>query len=72
MGACMKCYECVQAGRVSEAVAVCRLCGAGVCADHVRTETMQLRGTAHPGKVIHDQPARQLTCPVCRAAEESP
>ncbi|WP_079051895.1 DUF2180 family protein [Streptomyces regalis] len=71
-GSCMKCYECVRSGRDSEAVAVCRLCGAAVCTDHVRTEPVQLRGTAQPGKVIHDQPARQLTCVVCRAAEESP
>ncbi|MFI7413526.1 DUF2180 family protein [Streptomyces sp. NPDC049627] len=67
----MKCYECVQSGRSSEAVAVCRLCGAAICAEHVRTEKIQIRETANPGKVIHDQPARQLTCPVCRTAEES-
>lgn len=68
----MNCYECAQSGRTSEAVAVCRLCGAAVCADHVRTETVQLREAAQPGKVMHDEPARRLTCPVCRAAEESP
>jgi len=67
----MNCYECAQSARVSEAVAVCRLCGAGVCVDHVRSETAQLREAAHPGKVIHDLPARQLTCPVCRTAEQS-
>ncbi|WP_078662268.1 DUF2180 family protein [Streptomyces bicolor] len=67
----MNCYECVQQGRASEAVAVCRLCGAGVCADHVHSETIQVREPAQPGKVIHDQRARRLTCPVCRAAEES-
>ena len=68
----MNCYECVQSGRASDAVAVCRLCGAAVCAEHVRMETVQLRETANPGKVIHDVPGRQLTCPVCRAAEKSP
>ena len=67
----MNCYECAQSGRASEAVAVCRLCGAAVCSDHVRTEAMQLRGAAQPGKMGHDQPARRLTCPVCRSAEES-
>ncbi|WP_405956598.1 DUF2180 family protein [Streptomyces phaeochromogenes] len=67
----MNCYECAQSGHASEAVAVCRLCGAAVCIDHVRTETVQLREAAHPGKVIHDLPARQLTCPVCRTAEQS-
>ncbi|MBD0841429.1 DUF2180 family protein [Streptomyces sp. TRM68416] len=67
----MNCYECVRLGSVSEAVAVCCLCGASVCTDHVRAETVQLRSAAHPGKVIHDRAARRLTCPVCRAAEES-
>ncbi|WP_151483941.1 DUF2180 family protein [Streptomyces albicerus] len=67
----MNCYECVQQSRTAAAVAVCRVCGAAVCADHVRTESKRLRGPASPGKMIHDQPARQLTCPVCRAAEES-
>ncbi|WP_151478535.1 DUF2180 family protein [Streptomyces albicerus] len=68
----MNCYECVQSGRAQEAVAVCWLCGAAVCTEHVRSETVQVREPAQPGKVIHDQPARRLTCPVCRAAEESP
>ncbi|MGW0763826.1 DUF2180 family protein [Streptomyces sp. NPDC002814] len=68
----MNCYECVQQGRSEVAVAVCYVCGAAVCVDHVRAESKLLRGPASPGKVIHDWPARQLTCPVCRAAEESP
>ncbi|MFG2549478.1 DUF2180 family protein [Streptomyces sp. NPDC048581] len=68
----MDCYECVQQGRTAAAVAVCCVCGAGVCVDHVRTESQMLRGPAQPGKVIHDLAARQLTCPVCRAAEKSP
>jgi hypothetical protein len=68
----MNCYECVRLGRVSEAVAVCRLCGAAVCSDHVHSEKVQVREPAQPGKVIHDQSARRLTCPVCRAAEVSP
>ncbi|MFE3850529.1 DUF2180 family protein [Streptomyces griseorubiginosus] len=67
----MNCYECTRSGLTSQAVAVCRLCGAAVCTEHVRTETVQLREAAHPGKVIHDLPARQLTCPVCRTAEQS-
>ncbi|MBC2904749.1 DUF2180 family protein [Streptomyces sp. PSKA01] len=67
----MNCYECVRLGHTSEAVAVCWLCGAAVCTEHVRSETAQVREPPQPGKVIHDQPARRLTCPACRAAEES-
>lgn len=66
----MNCYECAQSGRTTEPVAVCRVCGAAVCQEHVRSESVVLRGTAQPGEVIHDVPARRLTCPVCRAAEQ--
>ncbi|WP_374117194.1 DUF2180 family protein [Streptomyces sp. MNU76] len=68
----MNCYECAQQRRTAAAVAVCCVCGAAVCADHVRSESKVLRGPASPGKVTHDRAARQLTCPVCRAAEQSP
>ncbi|MEV7995825.1 DUF2180 family protein [Streptomyces sp. NPDC086077] len=67
----MNCYECSQSGRTAQAVAVCKVCGAGVCSNHVRTEPKTLRGPATPGKMVHNQEARQLTCPVCRAAEQS-
>ncbi|MFE9649164.1 DUF2180 family protein [Streptomyces sp. NPDC006365] len=67
----MNCFECVQQGNTVVAVAVCRVCGAGLCAAHVRTENKQLREPANPGKVIHERPARQLTCPTCREAEEA-
>ncbi|MGI5380445.1 DUF2180 family protein [Streptomyces sp. CA-251387] len=66
----MNCYECIQQGQTVAAVAVCRVCGAGVCADHVQSQEKMLREPANPGKVMHDRPARQLTCPVCREAEE--
>lgn len=67
----MHCFECVQQGIAVAAVAVCSVCGAALCVDHVRTETEQIREPANPGKVIHDQPARRLTCPTCRAAENA-
>ncbi|MEU8844819.1 DUF2180 family protein [Streptomyces sp. NPDC048564] len=67
----MNCFECDQQGQPVVAVAVCSVCGAGVCATHVRTEAKQLRQPAHPGKVMHERPARQLTCPTCRVAEEA-
>ncbi|MEU3282632.1 DUF2180 family protein [Streptomyces antibioticus] len=67
----MNCFECNQRGRAVAAVAVCSVCGAGVCATHVRPEAKQVREPANPGKVIHDRSARQLTCPTCREAEEA-
>lgn len=67
----MNCYECAQQGQTVAAIAVCRVCGAAVCVDHVRSERELIRETASPGKVTHDRAARKLTCPVCRQAEES-
>ncbi|MEU9734842.1 DUF2180 family protein [Streptomyces sp. NPDC048002] len=67
----MNCFECDEIGQSVAAVAVCTVCGAGVCATHVRTETMQIREPAHPGKVMHNRSARRLTCPTCRAAEQA-
>ncbi|MFE5189757.1 DUF2180 family protein [Streptomyces sp. NPDC056628] len=68
----MKCYECDRSDRATDAVAVCQVCGAAVCAEHVHTEPVQIRGSAQPGKVIHSRPARRMTCPVCHTAEKSP
>ncbi|MFM9369964.1 DUF2180 family protein [Streptomyces sp. Da 82-17] len=67
----MNCYECAQRGGTTEAVAVCRRCGAGICPEHVYTETQELQETANPGKVMPERPARRLTCPTCNAAEQS-
>ncbi|SHJ83168.1 Uncharacterized protein SAMN02745165_03296 [Malonomonas rubra DSM 5091] len=30
----MKCYECAKDGNSSDAVAVCAVCGMGLCMDH--------------------------------------
>lgn len=36
----MKCYECAKTGKETDTVAVCIICGRGVCKDHlVREET---------------------------------
>ena len=67
----MNCYECNQLDRATDAVAVCNVCGAAVCPEHVHSEPVQMRGPPQPGKVIHSRPARRLTCPVCRTAEKA-
>ncbi|MFE3637522.1 DUF2180 family protein [Streptomyces sp. NPDC059168] len=67
----MNCFDCDRRELTVAAVAVCSVCGAGVCATHVRTEAEQVREPANPGEVMHDRSARRLTCSTCRAAEEA-
>lgn len=43
----MRCLYCVEDGTSTEAVAVCTVCGAGVCIDHV------VRTNAVPGIMTH-------------------
>ncbi|WP_412084023.1 DUF2180 family protein [Streptomyces sp. 35M1] len=46
----MNSYECRKEGRVAaSAEAMCQRCGAGVCADHMRAETQELRQEGKPG-----------------------
>ncbi|MET8677006.1 DUF2180 family protein [Streptomyces sp. NPDC004647] len=54
------------------ALAVCTLCGAGLCPLHVQVEKQELHEFAGMGKTSHDQPARRLVCTTCAKAEHSP
>ncbi len=53
-------------------MAVCRVCGVAVCADHAQTATADLRRPAGTGEIVRDLAARKIMCPVCRTADESP
>jgi hypothetical protein len=66
----MNCYECLSDQRATPAVGVCRHCGAGLCATHVRIRSNQVQGAASPGKVTHEHSARKLLCGTCLRAEE--
>lgn len=52
----MKCYVCAKNGESSEAVAVCAVCGMGLCMDHSIEKDVKLvsRGSGWAGgKIIH-------------------
>lgn len=65
----MKCYICDREGRSTDAVAVCIVCGMGLCRDHAMREEIDQWEGGYPF------PARKLKrtiprilCPDCYAA----
>ncbi|MBX9399253.1 DUF2180 family protein [Streptomyces sp. TRM72054] len=67
----MWCYDCLAQDRTTTASAVCRSCGAAVCAEHVREERKEVRQLVGMGKATHDAPARNLLCEMCFHAEHT-
>ncbi|MFE9255288.1 DUF2180 family protein [Streptomyces sp. NPDC006879] len=68
----MNCFECRQLSQtVRTAEAVCRQCGVGLCAEHLRVETTELHHPAGLGRSTSRLPARRIVCPVCEQAERS-
>ncbi|MGW1179249.1 DUF2180 family protein [Kitasatospora sp. NPDC002543] len=66
----MHCLDCDTEGTTSPAVGVCRGCGAGVCADHARTEAATLRSGPVLGPADKTV-VRQILCPSCSASVHS-
>lgn len=63
----MNCFECAPEPR--PAVAVCVLCGAGVCADHVTVTVHHLTRVEPLNRTVAVDPAaRRIYCPTCAAA----
>ncbi len=65
----MLCYECCQAGKISEAAGICRHCSAGLCSNHARTVTdpvTAIYGVAM--KVVLPLQARLILCDTCFSA----
>ena len=65
----MKCYVCAKEGKESTAVAVCIVCGMGLCMDHaIRKETEVWQG-GYPFPVKKSQrTVPRILCPACAAA----
>ncbi|MBC9713913.1 DUF2180 family protein [Streptomyces sp. TRM66268-LWL] len=70
-GIVMKCYDCTQIGRDEDAVAVCRHCGSGVCAQHLRVGDEDVRRIAGMGPSYEPRKARHMTYVQCYEAESS-
>lgn len=60
----MKCYVDAKAGTDKEAVAVCSVCGKGLCMEHTNVRTMQMR--RETDWVLHE--TDYILCDTCLAA----
>jgi hypothetical protein len=65
----MKCYICAKEGKDTDAVAVCIVCGMGVCMDHAIREDVDLweGGYPFPAEEMRKVLPRIL-CPECSSA----
>ncbi|OPY39084.1 MAG: hypothetical protein A4E35_00318 [Methanoregula sp. PtaU1.Bin051] len=67
----MKCYVCAREGKDSDAVAVCIVCGMGLCMRHaVRTETEVWQGGYPFPARKRQKKIPRILCPDCNAAYE--
>lgn len=62
----LKCYDCMEEGKDSEAVSICIVCGKGLCMDHSRRMDLPIRGGNYPepAKVLEKELPRIL-CNYC-------
>ncbi|MDO5851316.1 MAG: DUF2180 family protein [Methanobacteriaceae archaeon] len=44
----MKCYVCAKEGRDTEAIAICIVCGMGLCDEHIVREDIELWSGGYP------------------------
>ncbi|MDN7025551.1 DUF2180 family protein [Methanoculleus sp. FWC-SCC1] len=65
----MRCYVCAMEGAVSDAAAVCIVCGMGLCVEHAIRDDVELweGGYPFPAHEMKRQVARIL-CPECYEA----
>jgi len=72
----MKCYICAQQGQTSDAVAICIVCGMGLCMQHVVHDDLPLtRETAAGlGFQVRTLPEKlpRILCPPCHHALTQP
>lgn len=67
----MLCYEDAKTGDEVPAVALCRSCGAGVCATHVQESATTSISTNGVGAPTVRPDGRVLHCPTCHRAAPS-
>ena len=58
----MKCYVHAREGSREEAVAVCQVCGMGVCLDHAVERDMPLRQFQSPGLAGYPDRSMVILC----------
>jgi hypothetical protein len=58
----MKCYTCAKAGITMDAVALCSVCGMGLCMDHAIHREV---GVVQPVVGLRTKPTMQVLCQTC-------
>jgi hypothetical protein len=68
----MKCYICAKLGKEEDAVAVCIVCGMGLCLDHAIKQELSIRDVIDWGfgqeQIQYPHPLPRFVCPECRLA----
>ncbi len=65
----LKCYICAKSGKDTDAVAVCIVCGMGVCMEHARREETPVWKGDYPVRLEKDiENIRRILCPPCHEA----
>lgn len=68
----MKCYICAEEGKDSDAVAICIVCGMGVCKHHAIREETELWEGGYPFPATKlKKSIPRILCPPCHHALES-
>ncbi len=68
----MKCYICAKQGQTSDAVAICIVCGMGLCMQHVVRDDLPLTRDTAAGLGFHvrtlPEKLPRILCPPCHSA----
>jgi hypothetical protein len=61
----MKCYDCMEEGKDSEAVSVCIFCGKGMCMDHAMTAELPVQTGVYPDVKVCEKTLPKMICEEC-------
>ncbi|MCB5906402.1 DUF2180 family protein [Streptomyces pinistramenti] len=61
----MRCFDCIERGHDTVAVAVCMECGAALCSSHTTTVAHLPHRLAGMGRATSPAPTRRLLCRTC-------
>lgn len=70
----MQCYMCAKAGKQTEAVGICIVCGMGLCMEHAIRDDVVLTATGQNVWAHTQEPIRlpRILCLECKQALEQP
>jgi hypothetical protein len=70
----MKCYVCAKQGKDEEAVAICIVCGMGLCMHHAIKQELLVKDVIDWGfgeeQIDYPRTLPRILCPECRMAIE--